>query len=382
MPLVIQPVAYRQNISALLFRRLEDPPSPKSVPSLMSVATLKSQNIPHSEGVFPKSLPVSAISTQSASNNRNAPSFKEFSRILRNKRLEASEAVSPSPQISPEFRAVPYELVRRSLSISPRTSDFYDRSLVPGPLSIYKNRDKVIEGVTKTKKATVEGEEDRSQSRFSKSSSDDSFVIYTGVRDYVRHKLRKKRESPKKERKRVMSAASTKYPGMLTAKEFDGRFSTSSPKESVQQGVSRVYRKLSRLSISGPSGHSNEEKKQPQGRQKQLAIPTSPYQKYGAAVWEAPKRPKKAEQKSASARTSVKKNTHSQAKRRPSRSANPSEVVGAFRSGRNQIIHALDGTKHKLKRTNSEKRRDALKQSIKLIGPTNKISDGIKNYHI
>ncbi len=391
IPSIIQPIAYQQTISALLRRRLDEPPSPKSVPSEMSIDTLASQIWPHSHQFSPDSPAISAVSAPSASDSRNAPSFKEFSRNLRNKKTYAVEAVSPpfpSPQASPHFRAISYESTRRTPSISPRTSDVVDLSLMPAPLFVSKNRNTVVQGRLETNNMYVNQEVERSQSRFS--SSDDSYVIYTGVREsvraYLRHKMQKKRDSSKKERERVMSVASTKYPGMLTAKEYDRRFSSTSRKASVQQGIASVYGKLSKLSISGSSGQSKEEKTQPRGRKKQLAIPTSAYQKYGAAVWEAPKRQKKAKRGSAPPKTLMKKSndgrSERQSVRHPSMSAKPAEVVGAFKSGRSQIIHALDDTRHKLKRSESEKRREALKQSIKLVGPADEVSDGVMSYRI
>jgi len=241
----------------------------------------------------------------------------------------------------------------------------------------------MMEGRPKTSGIFVEPEEERSLSRFS--SSDDSYVTHTGVtqsvRAYVRHKLQKKRDNGKKERKLVMSAASAKYPAMLTAKEHDRKLSSASRKTSIQQGISSVYDKISKLSFSGSSGHSKTEREHPRGRKKQLAIPTSDYQKYGAAVWEAPKREKrekKPKRSSAPARTKQ----SGQSRRQGGISASPAEVVGAFRSGRRQIIHALDDQKHKLKRSDSEKRREALRQSIKLVGPADHVSDGRTDYHI
>ncbi|ERF73715.1 hypothetical protein EPUS_00969 [Endocarpon pusillum Z07020] len=381
-PLVIQPIAYKETISALLRRRLEDPPSPKSIPSEKSVGTLASQTWPQSDLVSPEWPTMSGITAPSVADSRSAPSFKEFSTNLRNKRQHVVEATplprtsSPPPQASSDFRAVSYESTRWTPEISPRTSDVIDGSLVPAPLAVGRNRDTVREVVRITNDLEPPVGEERSQSRFS--SSSDDFVIYTGVKEsviaYVRQKMQNKRDSSKKERKRVMSAASAKYPGMMTAKEYDRKHSTVSRKSSVQQGFSSVYDKISKLSMS--SGQSKEEEQQPRGRKKQLAIPTSAYQKYGAAVWEAPKRGKKPKRSSAPAKTLTKKDKDGQAQRHPSISISPTEVIGAFKNGRKQMIHVLDDTKHRLKRSESEKRRDALKQSIKLVGPADHVWNG------
>lgn len=354
----------------------------------MSTATLASVGYPQPPlSVSPGSPAMSAMSGPSAADSRNAPSFKEFSRNLQKKKILPVEEPPPLslPRASPDFRSVSYDSTRLDRSISPRTTDTVDRSLMPAPLSIYKKRDTVIEDQPNVSRYQFPEHEEGSTSRFSTTSSEDSYVIYTGVtqsvRAYVRHKMQKKRDNPKKERKRVMSVASAKYPGMLTAKEYDRRHSSGSRRPSLQQGISSVYKRLSRLSIAGPSGQ-DQDKKSPRGRQKQLAIPTSAYQKYGAAVWEAPKRQKKAQRSSAPMKTLVKKTNSGRAKRHPSMPGNPTEVAQAFKSGRSQIIQAFGGTKHKLMRSKSEKRREALKQSIRLVGPADLISDGAKNYTV
>jgi hypothetical protein len=387
VPLHIQPIIYQESISALLRRRLEDPPSPRSVPSAMSVAILTSQTSPHSYAGSPESPAMSAISMSSAAGSRNAPSFKEFSRNLKNKRTEAVGPVSPpspAPQTSPDFRACSYESTRRSPSISPRTSGMVDLSLVPAPLSLSKQRNTENGDKLDPNTVNVIREEEKSESRFS-SSSDDSHIIYTciraSVKACVRDKMDKKRKNAKKERKRVMSVASAKCPGMLNAEELDRQNSSASRKGSIQQGISTVYNKISKVSISGPSGQSTEDDTPPRGRRKQLAIPTSAYQKYGAAVWEAPKWRKKTDRDSAPAKPLVRRNGDSRVGH-GSMSAKPAEAVGALRNGRSQIIHALDDAKHKLKRSNSERRREALKQSIKLVGPADEVSDGTMSYHV
>lgn len=386
VPLIIQPVAYQDTISALLRRRLDESPSPKSVPSATSINTLPSQTSSHLFQVSPESQAISAISASYAADSRNALSPTNFSSNLQNQRTKAVNPAappSPSPQDAPNFRAISYESTRPSPRISPRNSAMIEQGLVPATSSTSNNRGTVVDRRTKMNHMTLKEAGEGSESRFSESSADDSYVIYTGIRDsiraYVRHKMQKKHDRSKKERQRVMSIASAKYPGMLTAKEFDRRFSSGSRKADIQQGVSSVYSKLSKLSISGPSGQSREEKQQPRARKKQLAIPTSAYQKYGAAVWVAPRRWKKPQGNS---KTPINRNVFGPAKKHNSISGNAAEVVDAFRSGRSQIIHALDDTKHKLTQPHSEKRREALKRSIRLVGPAGHVSDGRMNYQI
>jgi hypothetical protein len=345
------------------------------------------------------------ISSPPAPGNRSAPSFKDFSRNLLEKRVGAAEVDSLrsiSPHTSPDFGTIPYESTQQFSPYQKAIPDSVDPQLVPAPLSIYKSNSTAFETRSETSRRTVREEGERCESGFSKSSSEDSYVIYTGLREsvraYLRHKLQSKRDSPKRERERVMSIASAKYPGMMTAEEHDRKHSVASRKHSVasrkhsvasrrvsvQQGISTIYNRLSRLSMSGPSSPNKADDQQPRTRQKQPAIPTSPYQKYGAAVWEAPKRQKRAKRQSApvsSMMAGVGKSNSSRTARKPNTPIDP-EVVDALRNERSQIIQALQGTKGKLTRTSSQKRREALKQSIQLVGPTDHISDGMKTYSL
>ncbi len=98
--------------------------------------------------------------------------------------------------------------------------------------------------------------------------------------------------------------------------------------------------------------------------------------------WERVEETKKSQRGSVPANTLTKRHD-SKAKRRPSIVAGPAEVLGAFKSGRSHMIHALDALddrKSKLKRSESEKRREALKQSIKLVGRADRVSDGTMTY--
>lgn len=330
-----------------------------------------------------------STSRPSAARSRGAPSFQDFSRSLREKRVEAVDPGSLrsiSPHAAPDFVAVPYELTKPAPVPSSAINDFVDPNLVPAPLSVYKHASTAGEPSPEISHLGLQEEQERCESRFSKTPSEGSYVIYTGIREsvraYVRYKLQRKRNGVTKERERVMSIASAKYPGMLTAKEYDRRFSTDSRRQSVQQSVASIYNRISRLSMSGLPSPSKEAKQQPRTRRKQRAISPSPYQKYGAAVWQAPKRQKRTKRRSAPAETVTGEKTDSRLTGQPSRSVNPVEVADAFKSGRNQILDALHDTKQRLKRSLYQKRRDDLKQRIRLVGPSDRVSDGTKTYAV
>lgn len=222
LPRIIQPMPYEESTAGRR-RRVDEQPSPKSVPSAISINSLASQTSRHPRQVSPEIRAIYDISPPSVAESRNAPSFSEFSRNLvgQNPRLvDGAAHLSPYPRASPDFRAVSYESTSRSPSISPTTSATADQTLVPAPLAISRNRDMIG---SRAKSNNMNVREERSTSRFSETSSDDSYVIYTGIRDsvraYFRHKMQKKDNKSKKERQRVMSVASAKYPSMLTAKE-------------------------------------------------------------------------------------------------------------------------------------------------------------------
>ena len=280
--------------------------------------------------------------------------------------------------------------------------DIVDSSLVPPPLSVRKSRRSV---------ELKPLEEDLPPaSRFSStSSSSDSITMYPGVIDVVTRMMRKRmnrtpspeaktmrarrraeRQAESLERDDVMSSASAKYPGMIDSdsqNKTDLRFSwTSDRRAGIQQGVSDLCDKLRSFSISDPTEQNKrreDEQNHGRRRQKQLAIPPSPYQKYGAAIWGAElketKRPRRAQHAAGLAQSS-KKTSASQPNKAKKlekiyphrRSAPPQSIdlMKAFQSGRRQIIKSLDDTKHRLRRSASERRREALKKSITLVGPT------------
>lgn len=120
----------------------------------------------------------------------------------------------------------------------------------------------------------------------------------------------------------------------------------------------------------------------PAPRQKQLAVPLSPYQRYGSAIWESPKKSKtrplrmpRRSRKPADVDTSstaftfanptpplsppfkmqLQQNTHS--------------AVRVLQGGTSHVLVALDGAKKKIAESKDTRRRQALKSRIQLVGP-------------
>jgi hypothetical protein len=113
-------------------------------------------------------------------------------------------------------------------------------------------------------------------------------------------------------------------------------------------------------------------------RQKQLAVPMSPYQKYGSAIWETPKKSKKrnnAKQPAASRSASHLVYTNPTPPLSPPLKTqlqqNTRDAVRALQDGTSHMFFAFDGAKKKMSESKDERRRELLKSQIKLVGPVN-----------
>ena len=115
-------------------------------------------------------------------------------------------------------------------------------------------------------------------------------------------------------------------------------------------------------------------------RPKQLAVPMSPYQKYGSAIWESPKRSKKSNLRSrkqpvASRSTSNLAHSHPTPPHSPPLKTqlqqNTRDAVRVLQGGTSQMLFAFDGAKKKMSEAKDERRRELLKSQIKLVGPVN-----------
>lgn len=149
--------------------------------------------------------------------------------------------------------------------------------------------------------------------------------------------------------------------------------------------IERQFRALSTSTMSsiGTSELCESPRSIHPPRIKQLAVPMSPYQRYGTASWETPK--------------SKKSNVRFPRYHRPSSPAGPSspgsasvnatppltqplkmqfqqntrEAVRALQGGTSHVLVALDGAKQKLIDVKDDRRREQLKSQIKFVGPVN-----------
>lgn len=211
----------------------------------------------------------------------------------------------------------------------------------------------------------------------------------------MRHKRHEKKLAKQKEQqRRILSAMSAKYPSLEQRHSEEQRKRqgswVSQRRASVQSIAYDVADRMRRFSAGNTTNAASPtEGSQTKKRRgsKQRAVPRSPYQKYGVAIWEAPKKQKKGKihKKTQSAPdVEMSKTRPSKHKREPSESL--IEVARAFQSGQRGVVEAIgvdSGNKEKKKKkrlTAEEKRREALKSSIVVVGPAELTSVGVTNW--
>lgn len=255
------------------------------------------------------------------------------------------------------------------------------------------------------------------------------------VKDKMRPKSKEKRKQ--KERERAMSHASAKYPSMnlygRTSSSLEAPSRHRRASQTLQRGSqslrggsitlkNAIYDAARKFSISSSGGSKSRKNSmggpsQPKRREKTLAIPTSPYQRYGAKIWEAPKKQKKAKPKKEKSKTKLWRSSwRGQAQPTEERRAEAARerrnslpllsqqhVDGqgkkekerererqgreerrrssALQRGSKEFASAFERlTLKKSSMDAYEKRRAKLKGSIRLIGPSDQFADGRVNH--
>lgn len=122
----------------------------------------------------------------------------------------------------------------------------------------------------------------------------------------------------------------------------------------------------------------------PAPRQKHLAVPMSPYQKYGSSIWESPKKSKRRNVQlprysKQPADIETWSASFSHANPTPPLSPpfkmqlqqNTQSAVRVLQDGTSHVLVAIDEAKRKIIESRDERRRAALKSQIRLVGPVN-----------
>lgn len=263
--------------------------------------------------------------------------------------------------------------------MSSRITNVIDPSLLPPPLS-----------------CSGQEEKSRPSSHFSSSSSEMEGYS-NGVRNSIRMYARKAFHLDKKNHNKTHSGTSA----MQLTSNSDPRQPSTAGTTFDQQGLSNMYDTLANLSIQpnkpkptptlSPSIDILQANKIRVPREvRSPAIPITPYQKLGRLSWEkrskASTRLKSFEPKSG--RTGDFSTTHGDGidalRQNIAAAIKPvslrSRIASAFHFGTVHVETAVGLNKVKIKRTKSERRREALRKKIVLIGLDNHHPGGADNY--
>lgn len=360
--------------------------SPPLSPDVSEMPALPMPALAPSPSIYPESPPLSP-----ADSKHDAPSFSEFARSLPQKRHEVVSPLSsassedyhrqiamdslapPSPQDSPNVHPIAVEGSDLYLPgpMSGTITQIVAPDMIPPPLDIsHASRSFSQESIQKPeKKESRNSFEDflaqSGQKASSLQSSLDRFNNSPVPPPAESHHELPFQRYTEQEQHRILSYASEKYPGMNSPSR--ARRTRTSKGSSLSQRAGSIMRALSTRKSStetggtAPSRRSGDTAERvdsyiPGGRKKLAVQPTS-YQLYGEAAWDKEDNGKR-----------NKRGGGNRKEQRSSKGSNRSQEDGHDADG--QKVGFLEGARRKLTRTASEKRREKLKNSIKLVGPT------------
>ncbi|KAJ9609831.1 hypothetical protein H2200_006160 [Cladophialophora chaetospira] len=377
IPVLHQPQAYRDTVAPLLIRRL-------SLSQNSSQHALK--DAPR-EAISNPSLRSSAALYQIPS-NKTAPSFTEFSRQLQERRDQLVSPLSvsshrqaaydqlapPSPQVSSvELSISVSQTPPLPDAMSVTISDLDESDLLPPPLGMSSSslpsppyddweRPAEFNPAHHAGPGQSPSQHNHQKGSWPENWLEDGFTSQSPesspTNGRVRESFQPSGPIPQEERERVISYAEAKYPGMKRNSSEKKKSRNSSARSSMQQGVGNLLRSLSRKRATGNRDWPDNDAK-PQ-RERQLAIPATPYQVYGAEVFSGKlhkKQQKEAEKQAQQEREAQR------ARRQRGKSIS---LASAYQNGQNGLVAGL----RKLTGKGSQKRQRKLKNSIIVVGPT------------
>lgn len=214
-----------------------------------------------------------------------------------------------------------------------------------------------------------------------------TFAIGHGVRDSIRsyvHRTLSKGEKAKRQ----------PHPRPVTAPSMYPYKTASISEHSLDQSASRddsldLSEQTASLSLSTNSSTHERHSDEPPTRRKQLAVPISPYQKYGASIWDKSGGTKRTSHRQGSGphvrfpkyKTTKrsKRGTNKYSTSAPTLSSHfplpqnqqqqSKDYVKALHGGTSHVRDALDDAKRKVIASKDHRRRERLKAQIKLVGP-------------
>ena len=364
------------------------PPFTPDLPDMPPLPVPSPSNCP--EMSPPLSPPISPA------DSKNAPSFAEFTRNLSQKRDDLASPLSavdsedyhrqmalaalapPSPKESPNMHPVAFDGSGVYLPgpMSGTISHVVAPEMIPPPLDLTR-ASRSISPVTRQQRLQSEQENNSFEDFLRASAARKNSSIVSSTDKFNHYTPSATPEPPvpsaqrftDDERHRIMSYASQKYPGMQTTQVLQQAPAQDRPKRasttrsSMTKRASALVRAMSvrKPDTTSPSSSSPPNRQlttdtiasatsfpPPTGGRKNLAIQPTSYQLYGEASWEKDDKKKR-----------------NRRDKRTSRESNKTDD-----GGEKEKKGFFEGAKHKLTRTASEKRREKLKNSIKLVGQT------------
>ncbi|KAL5339218.1 hypothetical protein BJX70DRAFT_175360 [Aspergillus crustosus] len=224
--------------------------------------------------------------------------------------------------------------------------------------------------------------------------------VRNSIRSYVQRRLSRNsldKEKLKPKTRPITAPSPTEYythgytPLQPTAPSTSDRSNRES--STVPQSPSEyVGEKMASLSVT-PTGSSISDGSlrsptSPVHRSKQLAVPMSPYQKYGAAIWDKSGKEKRISYRQSQRVRFPKYRQQSTTKKPSGSSASPPPLdssgrtplqqgtrhaVRAIQDGTSHVLVVIDGAKKKIAGSTSkiDRKRSQLKKQIRLVGPVN-----------
>ena len=390
--------SYRDTLATLMNRRMsweEEPPPLPVLPKMPLHIKMSAPGGPFKPGGQGISPVVS-----SATESKTAPSFVEFSQNLQKKRdemvspfstssldnhrqaaLDALAPTSPGGASSPDMSPCDGTAFQHSNAFLPGPSsgtitEVVTPELVPAPLDL--NRTSVVlESHEAARKAQAEhlGLSDDDELDLSTPYPDyederwsSDSATYKSIGEVSQHKVKETIQTPffDKEDQRIMSYAAEKYPAMKRSSGHKSSWRSSG--SSLTQEASDIVQRMSLTSRK----NSDKSRYSPSGDQpyeRQRAIPPTPYQLYGPAIWKGSKKKNKDRKGQLSLQhqngSAFDGQDYPKTMQRARTMPEPDDL-DQVDHGQSQISSAFQ----RLTKSYSQRRREKLKNSIVLVGPT------------
>ncbi|ETI27407.1 hypothetical protein G647_09597 [Cladophialophora carrionii CBS 160.54] len=380
MPVLHQPQAYRDTVAPLLIQRLNLSQSPSPLPMVNDAPRKAPSTV---------SLRSAAPQSDAIPRNKDAPTFTEFSRQLQERRdqLVSPQSISsadihrqaaydqlapPSPQVSSiEMPISMSHTPPLPDAISVTISDASNSDLLPPPLAMSSSSlpSPPFDDWEKPAEFNPARHQDPEESplynhgrnkSWSPNWLEHGFVSQSPssspVESRPRQSFRPSSPLPIGEREPLTPDAEAPSP----SKKRDSRDQNNAPKgiarSSVQQGVGTLLRSLSRKSAAEAKEWPEDNSNPP--RERQLAIPATPYQVYGAEIFSGKLQKKQQREAEYQAQQAQ------EAQRARRQRGKSMSLASAYHKGQNGLVAGL----RKLTTKSSQKRQRKLKDSIILVG--------------